>query len=98
MATATLNDLGVVVDQLGKLMAKIKDLSNQEAELKALLKDSGESVVEGRLYRATVSKSEVSVVDWRAVAEKLEPSRQLVAAHTTESERVALRVVARVRD
>ena len=98
MATATLNDLGVVVDQLGKLMAKIKDLSNQEAELKALLKDSGEPVVEGRLYRATVSKSEVSSVDWRAVAEKLEPSRQLVAAHTTESERVALRVVARVRD
>ena len=98
MTTATLNDLGVVVDQLGKLMAKIKDLSNQEAELKALLKDSGEPVVEGRLYRATVSKSEVSSADWRAVAEKLEPSWQLVAAHTTESERVALRVVARVRD
>jgi hypothetical protein len=89
------SDPRMLVDQLGCIKAQIADLEKQEKSVRDALADSGLSEIEGELFRATVSRSEVAKVDWKTIAEKCEPSRQLIAAHTTSDERVTVRVVSR---
>jgi hypothetical protein len=91
----TLDDPRMLVDQLGCIKAQIADLEKQEKAIRAQLIDTGHGAIEGELFRATVSRSEVERVDWKAVAEKCEPSRQLIAAHTLHDERVTVKVVSR---
>ena len=58
-----------VVDRLGKLQAELAPLLNEEAALKQLLRESGESVVEGDLFRATITAGTAgSKTDWQALA------------------------------
>ena len=57
--------------------------------------ESGESAVEGELFRAAVVESNRTQVDWKAIAQKLEPSRQLITAHTTEKTVVSVRTNSR---
>jgi hypothetical protein len=88
-------DLGVVVDELGLLLAQKAELSKREECLKQLLKESGEKAVEGELFRATVSTFDAVRVDYKAICEKLEPNYQLVAAHTSTKSQTNVRVVAK---
>ena len=60
-----------------------------------MLIDSGESAIDGAAYRAAVSVVEKVAVDWKAIAERLGPSRQLVAAYSKPSSYVSVRVSAR---
>lgn len=81
-------------DRLGEIQAMIADLKAEEAGLKAILLASGEDVVEGDLFRVSMSRDiETTRVDWKAVAAKFEPSRQLVTAHSkvSTSNRVAVK-------
>lgn len=94
MSTVT-KPLTTLVDELGKLRAKIADLTAKEEELKETLRNSGESEIEGRLFRVTVSRTDVATVNWKEVANRLNPSSQLVNANTTVKERVTVKVVAR---
>lgn len=56
-------------DKLGKVQAQLAPLKNEEAALKQLLRDSGETVVEGELYRATISQAKPGKkIDWEALA------------------------------
>lgn len=82
-----------LIDELGLLKAQIAEMKSREEALKAevILAGGGE----GLLYRATVSETTRKVIDWRAVAEALGPSRQLITAHTSSVESTAVRVVAR---
>jgi hypothetical protein len=86
-----------IVDQLGALKAHIASLRAQEEALKDLLADSGLAMVDGHQYRAAISRIDARPsIDWRAIAEQLNPPRQLVAAHTTWGEPfVTVRVSAR---
>lgn len=88
---------GSVVDELGELKARLADMRAQEDQLKARLAEllGGDGQCEGSLFRATVSTSDVHQVDWRAVAERLGPSPQLIAAHTVRRTQTTVRVVAR---
>lgn len=80
--------LAHTVDRLAQLKAQIAELRKLEDELKQVLIDSGESAVDGTGYRATISDcAGKEVVDWRTIAEKFNPSRQLIRAHTTQGER-----------
>lgn len=77
-------NLQQTVDRLAFVKAQIAELKAEEAALKGALVDSGESVVDGDLYRAAISECPGKpTTDWRAVAEYLKPSRQLITAHTT---------------
>jgi len=77
-------DLAVMVDQLGALDAHIKALTKQADTLKATIKAQGPERYMGASYSALVFESEGrTVTDWKAIAEKFEPSRQLITAHTT---------------
>lgn len=56
-------------DELGKLQATLAPLKNKEAALKSLLRDSGLEVVEGDLFRATISPGKAGTkIDWEGLA------------------------------
>jgi DNA-directed RNA polymerase subunit L len=57
--------------------------------------EEGEAV-EGAMFRAAHAVSDRKTVDWKAVAAKFNPSRQLVNAHTKVTEVHAIRVSSRV--
>lgn len=79
--------LGAIVDRLAMVKADIANLKAEELALKAELIASGESVVEGIYHRAAISESHgKAMVDWRSVAEFYKPSRQLITAHTSQTE------------
>lgn len=82
-----------LADQLGTIQAAIADLKKQEAALKGAILESG--TLEGDLFKATVVEAERSTVNWKAVAQKLEPSHQLVRAHTSRKDVVSIRVTAK---
>ena len=94
MSIAT-NSLVQVVDELGRLRAKIADLKVREEELKTALDESGEEDVDGTLFRATVSRSDVDHVDWKTIAARFKPSKRLVKANTETKERVTVKVTSR---
>ncbi|MGL4565260.1 MAG: hypothetical protein ACRCVD_08190 [Halioglobus sp.] len=87
------------IDKLGLIKAQIAELQEQEkvlaAKVKGELFDAGEDALEGDLFRAAMVVQDRTTVDWKAVAAKLQPSRQLVKAHTKETRVISLRVSAR---
>ena len=85
------------IDRLGTLLATIAEMNAEAKLLKAALQvniDAGDAD-EGDLFRAAHSMAERDTVDWKAVAAKLDPSRQLVTAHTTTKVVHTIRVSAR---
>lgn len=92
-----LNVLGGVVDRLAAVKAQIADLKAEEAQLKELLVSSGQSAIDGTAHRASISEVlPRPSIDWRAIAEHFNPSRQLVTAHTSQDNGyVVVRVAAR---
>ncbi len=83
------------VDELGAIKAQIAELKAREEQIKQDLVECGVSEAEGRLFRATVSLVERETTDWKAVAQKLNPSRQLITAHTSSTTSSTVRVSAR---
>lgn len=61
-------------DKLGKTQAQLSPLRNEEAALKFLLRESGETVVEGEVYRVVITPAKgATKVDWKALAEHFLP-------------------------
>jgi len=74
-------------DRLGLLHAVIAQSQTEVADLRAELEAAGLKEIEGDLYRVAFANCKGSTkVNWKAVAAKLQPSRQLVAAHTSTGE------------
>jgi hypothetical protein len=86
------------VDSLGQVRAQIAELRKEEAKIEASLKARGHGTYEGSYFRATVSEYEKASVSWKDIALKLNPSVQLVTAHTSYSKVVALNLTARITD
>jgi len=83
-----------LADELGRIAARIKEMTEQKKLLESELKADHVDVVEGNLFRVSISYDvQTTRVDWKAVSAKLKPSRQLVTAHTTVglSDRVNVR-------
>lgn len=84
-----------LADELGALRAEIRELQSAAKAIEDRIKESGAEVVDGAHYRVTVSYAvKTARVDWKAVAAKLNPSRQLTTAHTTVTVSDRLRVSA----
>jgi hypothetical protein len=81
-----------IADRIGELDAIIKPLAKEREALAADLKARGAGRYAGDLWSCTVTEAERTTTDWRAVAEKLGPSRQLITAHTSTTPVVTLRV------
>jgi hypothetical protein len=91
-----LNNLKPIADQLGRLKIQMAELAEQEARLIEELQNAGVEILEGNLFRVTISTiPESQRPNWKAIAQKLNPSRQLIAAHQTtvaEHRRVTVNV------
>lgn len=71
-------------DKLGKVQAQLAPIRNEEAALKQLLRESGELVVEGALYRATISPGKPGKkIDWQALCEHFLPAEIIEGALPT---------------
>ena len=75
------------VDRLGAMHAAMATMKREADQIRAELEDAGLSDIEGNLYRvnfATVAGS--TLTNWRAIAERLKPSAQLIRAYTKTGE------------
>ncbi len=84
-----------LADELGFIRAQMADLKNREKDIRDIMIASGVKALEDDTFRALVVESIRTMIDWKAVAAKLKPTRQLVTAHTTEKEVISIRVNAR---
>lgn len=82
------------VDKLAGLLAKINALKAEAGRIEKDIKAAGVGEYKGREHYANVYTQEVDLVDWKAVAERLDPSRQLIAAHTKKQNRTVLKLFA----
>ena len=88
-----------IADELGALRAEIDDLRKAAAFLEDLLKHKHVQEAEGSLFRVKISYGvETKRVNWKDVAEKLGPSRQLIQAHTSVSTSDRVLVTAKRKD
>ncbi len=77
-------NFGSMVDELLSVKASIAELEAREREIKDCLVATGEQSIEGILARASVSYcAGREKTDWQTIAARFNPSRQLIAAHTT---------------
>jgi len=79
----TPEELTDIVDTLAEIRAEIAVLKSSEDSYKAALIAAEVRAVDGTLHRATVSETYRTATDWQTIARKLEPSAQLIRAHTT---------------
>lgn len=84
-----------LVDQLGRVKAKIAALELEEGSLRQLLIDSGVDEAEGRLFRATVVTTGYTKVDYKGLLEELKPSARMLAKYTEVNDRTTVKVVSR---
>lgn len=74
-------------DRIGLLRIVLKRTQEELDTLRAELEDAGLSEIEGDFYRVSFASCKGAVkTNWKAVAAKLKPSHQLIAAHTTTGE------------
>lgn len=79
--------LARMVDELAATNARIAELKTLADGIKAALISTERKHIDGKLHAVTISHQEGrTLVDWAAVAAKFSPSRQLIAAHTTQGE------------
>jgi hypothetical protein len=81
------------VDRLGRVQAEIAALREEEAALKAQVLASGD--VEGQLFKAAIIEQNRKTTNWQNICKKLNPSFQLIAAHTKVSLVTSIKVTAR---
>ena len=83
--------LSATVDALAQVKAEIARLKVREDELKDVLIEAGLTVIEGTQHRAAISHcAGRELIDWKTIAGKFNPSRQLIAAHTSTGEPYAV--------
>lgn len=88
-------------DRLGKLNAELAPLLNEQEALKALLRESGLEVVEGDLFRCTISPGKPGrKVNWEALARSIASEARLaklLPAFTYETEAPAARIAVKAK-
>jgi uncharacterized protein with LGFP repeats len=93
------NDINTI-DTLGGLLAQIADLEAQAEAIKNDLKDAatapgGSKVFEGSLFKATVSESNRSTVDWKKLAADLGIDAETLAKYSKTKAVFSVTVTAR---
>ncbi|MGA0846967.1 MAG: hypothetical protein ACO3RV_10520, partial [Luteolibacter sp.] len=79
--------LSATVDRLALIKAEIARLKAEEDALKDVLIECGQDVIEGTAHRCAISHcAGRELIDWKTIAGKFNPSRQLIAAHTSTGE------------
>lgn len=83
-AVTAAHALAAKVDRLGQLAADAEAIALEAERLRAELEAAGLKDIHGASYRAHFAMVKGSRrTDWKTIAAKFKPSRQLIAAHTT---------------
>ena len=94
-AVTAAHTLAAKVDRLGQLAADTAAIKLEADRLRTELENAGLASIDGQQYRASFAQCKGSTrIDWATIAAKLNPSRQLIAAHTTtgsESTRMTIK-------
>lgn len=83
------------VDQLGLLLAQIADLEAQAETIKNELKNGDEGSIEGSLYKATISLSQRTTIDNKAVFKEANVPTELIAKYSNTTAVITLKVTSR---
>ncbi len=83
------------IDRLGRIKAQMADLETEHEKLRQRIIAAGIEEAEGKLFRATVSHSQVPTIDYKGLLEKLAPPKRIVTRFTSIREQVRVNVVAR---
>lgn len=76
------NNLKPLADEYGEIKAQLADLAQRQKDIKKMFEQAGVSELEGLSFRIVVSQVEdSSCPDYKTICEKLEPSRQMIAAN-----------------
>lgn len=88
-------------DRLGNLQAELAPLKNEEAAIKEILRNSPDEVIEGRLFRCTISPGKPGVkTDWEALARSVcsdERLAKLLPGFTSDTAAPAPRISVKAR-
>lgn len=77
-----MNNLKPLADEYGEIKAQLADLKKRQDNIKEAFEQAGVSELEGLSFRCVVSQvEESSCPDYKAICEKLKPSRQMIAAN-----------------
>lgn len=88
MSYSTLPSLA---DELGRIRADLKSLKDRESAIKNQILALGVDRLDGALFGATVVEQFREQTDWKAIAAKFSPSRQLVTAYTKTARVVSVK-------
>jgi hypothetical protein len=77
------------IDELARVRAQLKELTEREEEIKKILKPLGPGRHRGAEHTLTISEQERDVLDMKAVREML--SEQFIKSHTTTMKYLVLR-------
>ena len=81
-----ITDHAAIADAIGDARSQLAQAKDRLAFLENLLKADHVRQVNGSRYRVTIAYDiATSRTDWKAVAVKMQPSRQLVTAHTRQT-------------
>jgi hypothetical protein len=76
--------IDLMVDELGQLQDQAAALADQIESLKTTIKQQGAGRYMGSRWQSlVVAVAESKKTDWKAVAMHLDPSHQLITAHST---------------
>lgn len=84
-----------VVEQLGEVRRQIAKLNTQKKLLEASLISSSDDVIVGSNWVASIVRGTRKTVAWKAIAEKLGASAQMVRGNTSKTNYVSVRMTAR---
>lgn len=83
------------IDELGALLAQIKTLTAKAEAIKVDIKEeasmTGQKLWDGESFAASYSESNVSTVNWKALAKELAIPAELIAKHTTTAARYTVK-------
>lgn len=97
MSTST-----ATADTIGTLRASIAGLQTELKYAEQSLKDdqsnnATDGTYEGELFRITISWADRKTTAWKAIAEKLEASKQMIAGNTKSKSIQTLRCTAKLK-
>lgn len=86
-----------MIDTLASIKAEISALNDRAETYKAALIAAEVTAADGTAHRLTISETYPTRIDWQTIAKKLQPSAQLIRAHTTQAEEptFTIRITAR---
>lgn len=74
------------IDELAAIRAEIAELKAKEETRRFFLIAAGITAADGTQHRVTISTTYKVSIDWKTIAERLNPSTQLITAHTHKAD------------